>query len=163
MIRARRKLPPTLLRITAVGAVLGMAVTAGAAASASTPSEGSVSDTSTTTSWSGGPFLVPNATAEASGQPDCTAPSSCDDFTLHVSTPAGYGTDHQLVVKVGWQNTAADFDVYVLDAQGNVVGTAASSADPEQVVLPPDSGDYTVRVVPFAPLGQTYDATATLA
>src|SRR5690348_13779508 len=113
MIRADRLLRSTVLRVVAVGAVLGMAVTAGAA-SASTPSEGSVSDTSTTTTWSGGPFVAPNATAEVSGQPDCTLPSSCDDFTLHVSTPAGYGTDHQLVIKVGWQNTAADFDVYVL-------------------------------------------------
>ncbi len=163
MVLARRTPRSTALGLAAVSAVLGTALTAGAAASASTPTEGSVSDTSTTTSWSGGPFAVPNVTAEASGQPDCTAPSSCDDYTLHVSTPAGYGTDHQLVVKVGWQNTAADFDVYVLDAQGAVVGTAASSADPERVVLPPTSGDYTVRVVPFAPLGQTYDATATLA
>ena len=63
-------------------------------------------------------------------------PQSCDDFTLHVSTPAGYGSTHTLNVKVAWANTAADFDVYVLDQAGHVVGTSASSADPEQVVLP---------------------------
>ncbi|HLN76362.1 MAG TPA: CARDB domain-containing protein [Nocardioidaceae bacterium] len=146
----------------AVGAVLAAGVTV-STADAATPTEGSVSDTSTTATWSGGPFPAPNTTGTALDQPNCDVPQSCDDFTLHVSTPAGYGTDHDLVIKVGWTNTAADFDVYLLDAQGNTVASAASSADPEQIIVPPTSGDYTVRVVPFAPLAETYDATATLA
>ncbi len=159
----RRLVRMRTLQLTAVGAVVAGALTVGTA-HAATPSEATLSDTGpTSASWTGGPFLVGNATGAVQGVPDCTVPTSCDDFTLHVSTPAGYGTDHQLVVKVGWSNTAADFDVYVLDAAGDVVGSAASSADPEQVILPPTSGDYTVRVVPFAPLGETYDATATLA
>ena len=145
-----------LLGLTAAGLGLGTA-------DAATPTEGTVSDTASSTTWGGGPFVAPNATGGALDQPDCSVPQSCDDFTLHVATPAGYGTTHRLDVKVSWANTAADFDVYVLDEAGHVVGTSASSADPEQVVLPPDSGDYTVRVVPYAPLGSSYDATATLA
>jgi hypothetical protein len=97
---------------------------------ASNPAEGTVSDTSTSVTWSGGPFVAPNATATALGAPDCTVPMSCDDFTLHVSTPAGYDTGHALKIDVAWPNTAADFDIYVLDAAGNTVGTSASSADP---------------------------------
>ena len=149
-------------RFTATFALLGAALTIGTA-DAATPNEGTVTDTSTSVSWSGGPFVAPNATGNALDQPDCSLPQSCDDYTLHVSTPAGYGTTHTLDIKVAWTNTAADFDVYVLDQAGNVVGTAASSADPEQVVLPPTSGDYTVRVVPYAPVGESYNATATLA
>ena len=149
-------------RFTATFALLGAALTIGTA-DAATPNEGTVTDTSTNVSWSGGPFVAPNATGNALDQPDCSLPQSCDDYTLHVSTPAGYGTTHTLDIKVAWTNTAADFDVYVLDQAGNVVGTAASSADPEQVVLPPTSGDYTVRVVPYAPVGESYNATATLA
>ena len=148
-------------RFTATFTLLAAALTIGTA-DAATPNEGTVTDTSTSASWSGGPFVAPNATGNALDQPDCSLPQSCDDYTLHVSTPAGYGTTHTLDVKVAWTNTAADFDVYVLDRAGNVVGTAASSADPEQVVLPPNSGDYTVRVVPYAPVGESYDATATL-
>ncbi len=158
----RRLVRSRTLRATALAVLVAGGLTM-STADAATPTEGSVSDTSTTTSWSGGPFVAPNATGSVQDPPDCSVPTSCDDFTLHVSTPAGYGTDHDLVIKVGWTDTAADFDVYVLDGSGNVVGSAASSADPEQVVLPPNSGDYTVRVVPFAPLGETYDATATLA
>ncbi|QNN51859.1 CARDB domain-containing protein [Nocardioides mesophilus] len=162
MRSARRWIGSRSMRVGAVAALL--AGTAGlSAADAATPSEGTVSDTSRSTSWSGGPFVAPNVTGNALDQPLCSLPTDCDDFTLHVDTPAGYGGTHALTVAVSWADTAADFDVYVLDKAGNVVGSAASSADPEQVILPPDSGDYTVRVVPFAPLGESYDATATLA
>ena len=138
------------------------ALTLGGHAAASNPAEGTVSDTSTQVTWSGGPFVTPNATATALGAPDCTLPMSCDDFTLHVSTPAGYDTGHALKIDVAWPNTAADFDVYVLDAAGNTVATSASSANPEEVVVPPTTGTYTVRVVPFAPLGDSYTAKAVL-
>ncbi|MGZ4437325.1 MAG: CARDB domain-containing protein [Nocardioidaceae bacterium] len=148
-------------RLGALGVLLAASLQLGVA-DAATPSEGTVSDTSTSVSWTGGPFAAGNVTGTALDQPDCSVPDSCDDFTLHVATPAGYGTDHQLTIKASWPDQAADFDVYVLDKAGNVVGSAASSADPETVVLPPDSGDYTVRVVPFAPLGDSYTATAEL-
>ncbi|HEY0689698.1 MAG TPA: CARDB domain-containing protein [Kribbella sp.] len=131
-------------------------------ADAADPATGAVSDLAPTTSWTGGPFAVPNVTGTAAAEPVCDVPDSCDDFTLTVSTPAGYGADHVLSISVKWPSTAADFDVYVKDANGRTVGTAASQADPELVVLPPDSGTYTVRVVPFAPLGQSYTATAAL-
>jgi hypothetical protein len=151
-----------LLGLLAGGGLIAAALTYSSTASASSPSAGSVSDTATSVSWTGGPFVVPNVTGNALDAPDCTAPQSCDDFTLHVSTPAGYDQAHSLKIDVSWPTTAADFDVYVLDAAGNTVGTAASNADPEEVVLPPTTGTYTVRVVPFLPLGQSYSATAKL-
>jgi CARDB len=157
-VRAARR----LTGLAAAAALAGVALTHSTAAQASSPAQGSISDASTSVSWGGGPFVVPNPSAQASGLPDCTAPSSCDDYTLHVSTPAGYGDMHALKIGVGWPQTSADFDVYVLDQAGNPVGQAASSADPEQVVIPPTSGTYTVRVVPFLPLGQSYTAKAAL-
>jgi len=57
---------------------------------------------------------------------------------------------------------AADFDIYLLDSAGNVVTSAASSSDPEVMITAPNSGDYTVRVVPYAPLGQSISGTAAL-
>jgi hypothetical protein len=150
------------VRLAAVTGLLAAGLSLGTA-DAATPTEGTVSDSSTTVSWAGGPFVAPNVSGNALDQPDCSLPQSCDDFTLHVATPAGYGATHVLKINVAWPNTAADFDVYVLDPAGKVLKTSASEADPEQVVMPPDSGDYTVRVVPFAPLGQSFAATATLA
>jgi len=104
--------------------------------------------------------VVPNVTG-TSGTVTC-GPGLCDDFALHVSTPSGYGASHQLKVTVGWPVAAADFDIYLLDSAGNEVTSAASSSDPEVMLTAPTSGDYTVRVVPFAPAGQSYTATAAL-
>ena len=161
MPSARRWVRSRTVRLAAAAGLLATGLTLGDA-EAATPTQGTLTDTAPGVTWSGGPFAAPNATGGALDQPDCSVPQSCDDFTLHVATPAGYGGSHTLNVKVAWSNTAADFDLYVLDQAGRVVGTSASSADPEQVVLPPDSGDYTVRVVPYAPLGETYTATARL-
>jgi hypothetical protein len=149
----RRKLAVVAVAATA------LAISGAVAASGSTPSAGTVTDTSGARTWTGGPFLVANVTAQA-GDPVCTVPQSCDDYALTVSTPAGYGDTNNLKISVGWPNSAADFDVYLLNSAGATVATAASSADPEVLVVPPTSGNYTVRVVPFTPLGQSYSASA---
>jgi len=129
-------------------------------ADAATPASGSVSDSSRSVTWTGGPYVTPNVTGLAG--PVTCGPGLCDDFALHVSTSAGYGDTHQLTITVGWPLAAADFDIYLLDSAGNEVTSAASSSDPEVMVTAPTSGDYTVRVVPFAPLGQSFTATAAL-
>ena len=131
-----------------------------AVAQAATPTSGSISDTSGPLQWTAGPFAAPN-TSGAAGDVVC-GPQLCDDFAVHVSTPAGYADTPQLTVKVNWPQAAADFDIYLLDTTGVVVASAASSSDPEVIVVPPTTGDYTVRVVPFAPLGQTVTGTATM-
>ena len=86
-MRASRWLMSNTARVTAVVAVLGGSLSIGNA-DAATPPEATVSDGSPQASWSGGPFVAPNATGNALDQPDCTVPSACDDFTLHVDTRA---------------------------------------------------------------------------
>jgi archaellum component FlaF (FlaF/FlaG flagellin family) len=163
-MRARTLIRSRVTRVTSA-ALLAVGVSAvglATATEASTPTQGTVSDSTSTTSWTGGPFVVPNATGNALDAPDCSVPQSCDDFTLHVRTSSAFGASHTLKIKVGWAQAAADFDVYLLDSAGKTVATAASSANPETVVVAPTAGDYTVRVVPYAPAGQTYTASATL-
>jgi hypothetical protein len=147
--------------LVAAAALVTVGLT-GIPAGAADPTSGTVSDANKSANWAGGPFVTANVSGLALEQPDCTAPDSCDDYTLTVDTPAGYGDSHNLQIKASWPTAAADFDVYLLDGAGNVVSTAASSADPETIIVPPNSGTYTVRVVPFAPLGQSYSATAAL-
>jgi hypothetical protein len=153
--------PPRARLLGLLAACVAGGLGAAAPALAATPDSGSVSDTSTSVQWTAGPFAVPNVTGTA-GDVTC-GPELCDDFALHVSTPSNYGDAHQLMVKVSWANSAADFDVYLLDHSGAVLASSASSADPEVIIVPPTSGDYTVRVVPFAPLGESVTGTATLA
>lgn len=130
-------------------------------ADAATPASGSVSDTAPTTTWSAGPFAVPNVTG-TTGDPTCGDAQLCDDFTLRVSVPSGYDTGHSLRIDVKWPNAAADFDLYVLDAGGREIAASASSSDPETVLLPAVSASYTVRVVPYAPFGDSFTGTASL-
>jgi hypothetical protein len=152
----------TALTLAVVGVLAGSSLGLGSAEAAN-PNEGTLTDTSGAVTWTGGPFSQDNASALLLSPPQCDSTlNPCDDFTLHVSTPAGYGADHDLTVSVSWADPSADFDVYVLDAQGNEVGGAASTADPEQVKVPPTSGDYTVRVVPYSAGTQTFSATASL-
>ncbi len=76
--------------------------------------------------------------------------------------PAGYDAGHSLRIDVKWPDSAADFDLYVLDAGGREVAASVSSSDPETVLLPAVSASYTVRVVPYAPLGDSFTGTASL-
>ncbi|MGZ3181903.1 MAG: CARDB domain-containing protein [Telluria sp.] len=128
---------------------------------AATPSAGTVTDSSPSTTYTAGPFLVPNVSGTA-GAVTCNAALPCDDFTLKVDVSTATSAANNLTVRLQWANSTADFDLYVLDEGGNVVSSSASSSDPEVAVLPAATGTYTVRVVPFAPLGDSVTATIAL-
>ena len=130
-------------------------------ASAASPPAGTVTARSTSLSYTAGPFVVANVTGTA-GSVVCNAAAPCDDFKLTVDLPATYANDYKLAVRIQWPNSAADFDLYVFDADGVLVNSAASSSDPELALIPAISGTYTVRVVPFAPLGQSIAGTVEL-
>src|SRR3954468_17091916 len=114
------------LAVTAGLAAAVLLAPAALPADAANPSSGTVSDSSTSVTWSAGPFATPNPT-NAAGDPICNALTECDDYALHVSTPPGYGGDHQLAISVAWGNSAADFDLYVLDSAGKILSSSASS------------------------------------
>lgn len=111
-------------------------------AQAATPSSGTLTPTSSVLQYTAS-FLLPT-TCDVEGSAPCG-----DEFKLHVGTPAGYGDGHALTVQVDWPNEAADFDVYLLKG-GKVIASAASTADPEQLFAPADTGDYVVRIAAFA-------------
>lgn len=151
----------TLRRLSALLGLTSLVIVGSVAARASSPSAGTITDTSGPLSWTGNPLMVNNPTGTV-GTPICTVPNTCDDYTLTVSTPPGFGDTNYLRVKIAWPLAAADFDLYVLNAAGTLVGSSATQSDPETVYVPPTSGKYTVRVVSFNPLGQTYTATAAM-
>lgn len=129
---------------------------------AATPSSGTLTGSSGALTYSAGPFLAPNVTG-AAGTTSCAAPMSCDDYALTLNVPAS-GATRQLRIQAQWPVFAADFDVYLLDSQGGVLASAASTSDPEtiRIDLPANVGRYTVRIVPYLPLAQTVTATIDL-
>src|SRR4051794_37365445 len=159
-MRRMRGSARTRIAVAAAGAA-ALAAAVVLPADAATPTEGSVSDTATTTTWTAGPFVAPNTSAQA-GDPAGGSPQLGDDYTLHVSTPPRDGDAPQLALSVSRPHTAAGLHDHALHAPGNAVGTPASPAAPEQVLLPPDPGDYTVRAGRCAPLGQSTTGTAQL-
>lgn len=133
---------------------------------AATPDSGTLTTSSGDLTYTAGPFVVANPTPQlgAAGEPPVCEDDgqSCDKFALTVDLPAGY--QGQVAVSIGWPDAAADFDVYVYDAERKVVGQAAGSADPEVAVFPAKGGSnvYSVEVIPFAPLGQSIEGKISL-
>ncbi|MGH8163606.1 MAG: hypothetical protein ACREP1_04645, partial [Rhodanobacteraceae bacterium] len=81
---------------------------------APTPASGTISPSNPTLTYSDGPFVIPNDTAQA-GDPICTVPMSCSDFALTVDFSGGPDPDptKQVTITVSWPVASADFDVYV--------------------------------------------------
>jgi len=140
-------------------------------AAAANPASGTVTPSSGTASYDGGPFANNNQLNQAAGVPlvcaGDTAP--CDDYALTVAIPTNDGNLYNLTVKVQWPNTDSDFDLTVEDGSGTIVGQSATSADPEVVTfaaVPRSTTAYKIRVVPFSVQtgagGDVYSATATL-
>ena len=126
-------------------------------ARAATPASGTLSPTNSSLAYTAGPFVVP--VADSSLCDPSSAP--CDTFSLTVATPAGFEATNNVKVVIAWANRAADFDLYVRDSTGRTIVSSSSSEDPEAALFAATAGSYTLLVVPFIPLGETFSGTIT--
>jgi Fibronectin type III domain len=149
---------PTLLQ----SVVLASLFLWGSSTLAADPPDGTLTDAHPTLTYTGGPYVTTNATGQAQTPPACAAPMQCDVFTLTVNVSASDAQTKEITISTGWPNSTADFDLYVIDSSGNLVGVDANSADPEVAVIPAVSGRFTIQIVPFNPLGQTFTTTISL-
>src|SRR5689334_7244570 len=86
-----------------------------------TPSSGTLTNSSGPLTYSAGPFLVANPTPvpQLDIGPRCIAALPCDDYTLNVSLPPGYGTSYpqaEIRVTLGWVDTGtgkSDYDLWL--------------------------------------------------
>ncbi|MDK3256974.1 S8 family serine peptidase [Blastococcus capsensis] len=112
---------------------------------AAEPGAGTV-DQRTDFAWHGATYDAAATTAlpcpSAAQDPDDLV---CDHVTV---TVGGDGTD-PLVVSIQSPVESADFDLYVHDAHGALVGSSANAASDESVTVPAASGTYEVRVQPW--------------
>jgi hypothetical protein len=83
----------------------------------------------------------------------------CDTHALHVTVPAAFWAqkDGAVTVTISWEDTTADLDLIVLDADANEVASAFTAGEGPEVVnlgeLPP--GDYSIQVRSFLSLPST--------
>ncbi|PYR96502.1 MAG: hypothetical protein DMG16_27690, partial [Acidobacteria bacterium] len=162
--------------LCSVGALLAMF------SFASTPSSGTLTDTSGPQTYTAGPFFVANPTPVifVDQGPECFGSEQpCDDYALTVTLPAGYHTAHpNAAVKatMSWTDNgsaASDYDLYIYknprgdcspqdctstDGSQAADYQSASSANPEVATISPladGTQKYTVVVVPYTPSGET--------
>jgi hypothetical protein len=135
-----------------------------------TPTSGNLTEVSGPIVFTGGPYLVPNPSSQATGTPTCNAVLVCDQYTLTVSglSPATTASKY-IRIEVKWPELGeAQFDLYVFagpTATGSPIASSIGNmtyVDPDVVLIPAINGVYTVRVVPFNPQGLSITGTISL-
>src|SRR5437016_3534600 len=161
--------------LSSVGALLAMF------SLAATPSSGTLTDTSGPLSYTAGPFFVANPTPIlfVDQGPECNGSAQpCDDYALTVTLPAGYAAAHPnagVKVTLAWTDSgsgASDYDLYIYkgavhDTDGSQAADyqSASSANPEIASisqLVDGTSQYTVKIVPYTPTGESVHVTIEL-
>ena len=143
---------------------------------AATPSSGTLSPTSPSISYTGGPFVVPtNSSDSAAGPVDCSQTSPCEDFGLTIDIPQTYKDSHPqdlVKVEVSWSDPTGgqDLDIFLVDNPDDRTYPAHGGnggSNPEVFTVPLSSlaagqSHFYVRVVPFISTAQAYTAKITL-
>lgn len=142
---------------------------------AANPPNGALTDTSGPLEYTAGPFFFPNAFGNSIANecdPDPNNPLlPCDVYRLTVHLPAEYATtnpNQSVFVRVEWGTPAADFDLYLWDAEswpdssfptGQPIAQSKQSATNfEQVEVPAVGGtqELVVQVSTTLPAGQSF-------
>lgn len=161
MTRRLRALPPFIFVI-----LLAVLASGAAIAISATPSEGTVSLDSKRTGWQGKEFTETGL--EQRTLCDLGVDDSCADlFTLTADIdPANWEANRGgIEVGISWDNPEDDFDLFVLDKDGNQVASAANGDTTSERVFigeaSSDQGPYEVRVQAFSVNeGASYDGGA---
>ena len=143
---------------------------------AATPASGTLSPSSPSINYTGGPFVIPtNSTDSAAGPVDCNEANPCEDFGLTIDIPQTYKDAHAsdfVKVEVSWTDVTGgqDLDIFLVDNPDDRTYPAHGSnggGNPEVFMVPITNlragpAHYFVRVVPFISTAQTYNAKITL-
>src|SRR5256714_3279498 len=135
-----------------------------------TPPNGTLTEASGPITFTGGPYVVPNPSSQVNGVPTCNAVLVCDEFALTVSGLSAATTASKYIrVEVRWPEAGeTQFDLYVFQgdtATGQIIAKNLGNqtyVDPDVVLIPAINGNYTIRVVPFLPNGQSIAGTVSL-
>lgn len=160
-----------MLKIRTLAAIGSLLLPTGTLLAAE-PAEGALSPAKPNLSYVSGPFANSNAsdlTGDGStlrcGQP--RALFDCDTYMLGVDLPTDFAAKNPastITIKVAWPDAAEDYDIYVLNAAGEITAMSVTTTNPEVIVLPAGSGarNLRVRIVPFDVAGGSTTSTIAL-
>ena len=167
-------------RLLVLVAVVSLLARSGPAAVAASPTSGHVSDSTTTTNWTGPTFIAGTYTGgdrggrcfDTSGQPLASPPttgsSACDVFTLYVDVASSFWTNKSGGVAVRLDNFSVnDLDLYIYqrNADGTkgafVTSSGGAAGQPENAIIDNASGSYYVVAQAFTATATSYDGHAT--
>ena len=139
-------------------AFAAVVIAAAGPATGAVPAAGGVSVATPTSTWTGGPFVLPNPSGVCAASTD----PLCDTYSLTI-TPPPTGS-YTVEITTTPSSTGDDYDLYVFGPSGGSVGSSASESGAERVVLEnPAAGVYRVGVAPYLVVpGGTYQGKATL-
>ncbi len=137
--------------LLALTALLGGALLRQASSSlAATPSSGRLTESVRTLTWDGETYPAGTTVPD---RELCEVPGNCDEFDFYIQVPSSFTNTQELTVTIAisWTNPSDDYDLYVLDPEGNVAASSGTTGDPEQaaIICPRPNVTYTVQVVPF--------------
>jgi subtilisin family serine protease len=141
-MRSPRLVPP----------VLGAILLAAAPAFAAEPDAGTVSTKGGALTWQGKTYDAATTTfapcPSAAEDPDDQV---CDHIEITADVAADYWERHEggMVVSIGSDVASSDFDLYVYDDSGALVGSSGNPDSQETVTVPNASGTYEIRVKPW--------------
>jgi hypothetical protein len=104
-------------------------------------------------------------TDNVNGTPTCDATipaEQCDTFQLKVAVASTDASSKRIKVTISFPISAGEFDVFIFDANGNLLGSDTAGGEPSVASIPAVSGTYTVVVDPWNPLGQSFTGTISL-
>jgi len=160
-----------LVKIVLIIAIMlvGSGLYLGQQARGASPGSGTISSTSPSITWSGGPYTGANADPSMCPPSVDTLNLLCDHFSLTLNIASDFWTSHTGTVTftITWPSGSNDFDLYIYrQSDSQLVGssTLGGGETQEQVVLvSPLPGVYEARITPFLVTASTYSGSAILA
>ena len=154
------------ISLVAVALILTVLPTAVPRSQAATPATGAIGPLTPSLTWQGMVYAFQATPVPEACLPVDPANATCDHFALTVNVPANYwdtntgGAD----VSISWGSPDNDFDLFVYDNMGTLVGSSATGGSTSErvFIMNANSGQspYEVRVVPFLVVASGYSGSA---
>ncbi len=138
---------------------------------AATPESGTLTIDSGPVEFGNGPNVGVNVTPAGTG-PECIdVVLPCDHFALTIDLPENIADVFPTALvrmSFGWDDLTGagveDYDIYLYDADGNELNSAATSGNPEVMVQLAQGGvrEFRIDIIYFAVVGSNYTGTIEL-